>query len=283
MTHMNYWHTDFHSPHHGLAFEVEKLLYSEQSPFQKIEVVQTPSFGIVLLLDGALMLTERDEFTYHEMMVHPTLFTHPQPQSVLIIGGGDCGTLTRVLRHGSVRRVKMVELDERVTRVANRFFPELAKAVDDPRAELVFTDGIKFLRDTTEKFDVILIDSTDPVGPAVGLFRAPFFTDCERVLNPGGILCLQSESPWIPELGKLIGEVHRDLRSLFPLVRAYSAAIQTYQAGFWLFQMASKSPDPLAPEVGARISAAAIPTRYYNRDLHYASFSLPTFVLEQLG
>ncbi len=280
---MGHWHTDYHSPHRGLTFEVEALLHSEQSSFQLIEVLQTPSFGKVLLLDGVLMLTEVDEFTYHEMLAHPALFTHPQPRDVLIIGGGDCGTLTRVLRHSTVRRVLMVELDERVTRVSNLFFPELANAVDDPRAELLFADGIRYVKDTAEKFDVILIDSTDPVGPAEGLFRAPFFADCHRALQPGGILCLQSESPWIPELGKVIGEVHRDLRTLFPLVKAYSAAIQTYQAGLWLFQLASKSPDPLAPEVGPRIAAAGLPTRYYNRELHYAAFTLPTFVREQLG
>lgn len=280
---MAFWHTDLHTPHLGLAFKVEEVLHSEQSPFQQIEVVQTPAFGKVLLLDGVLMITEEDEFAYHEMLAHPALFIHPEPASVLIIGGGDCGTLTRVLQHRSVQRVLMVELDERVTRVANEYFPRLAEAVSDPRAELIFTDGIKYVSETTEKFDVILIDSTDPVGPAEGLFRAPFFADCHRALNPHGILCLQSESPWIPELGKVIGEVHRDLCSLFPLVKAYSAAIQTYQAGFWLFQLASKLHDPLAPEIAARIASAGLDTRYYNKDLHYAAFTLPTFVLEQLG
>ena len=159
---MNHWHTDFHSPHRGLTFAVEQLLHTEQSAFQKIEVLQTPAFGKVLLLDDVLMLTETDEFTYHEMLAHPALFSHPEPQSVLIIGGGDCGTLTRVLQHSTVSRVLMVELDERVTRVSNRFFSQLAKAGDDPRAELLFADGIGFVRDTEEQFDVILIDSTDP-------------------------------------------------------------------------------------------------------------------------
>ncbi len=280
---MSYWHTDYHTPHLGLSFEVAELLYSEESPYQKIEVVQTPAFGKVLLLDGVLMLTESDEFTYHEMLAHPALFTHPNPQSVLIIGGGDCGTLTRVLQHEAVKRVMMVELDERVTRVSNRYFPTLAKAASDPRAELVFADGIRYMQESSERFDLILIDSTDPVGPAEGLFRAPFFKDCHRALNPDGILCLQSESPWIQELGKIIGEVHHDLRGLFPIVKAYSAAIQTYQAGFWLFQLASKQHDPLDPTVGARIDKAGLKTRYYNKDLHFGAFRLPSFVLEQLG
>jgi spermidine synthase len=262
---------------------VTELLHSEQSPYQKIEVVQTPAFGKVLLLDGVLMLTEADEFTYHEMLAYPALFTHPSPRRVLIIGGGDCGTLTRALRHPSVDNVLMVELDERVTRVSNEYFPDLAEATKDSRAKLVFADGIGYVRDTSDRFDVVLIDSTDPVGPAEGLFRAPFFLDCHRILNDGGILCLQSESPWIPELGKVIGEVHRDLRSIFPLVRAYGAAVQTYQAGFWLFQMATLGPDPLSGEAGDRIGKADIPTRYYNKDLHYGAFRLPTFVNRQLN
>ncbi|MBW6514775.1 MAG: polyamine aminopropyltransferase [Candidatus Syntrophosphaera sp.] len=280
---MGHWHTDYHSPHRGLCFEVSEVLRSEASPYQQIEIVQTPSFGKVMLLDGVLMLTERDEFVYHEMLAHPALFTHPDPRSVLIIGGGDCGTIKRVLEHKSVRRVVQVELDELVTRVAAEYFPFPALARNDTRAELVFADGIAWVRETTEQFDVILIDSTDPVGPAEGLFRRPFFADCHRALAAGGILCLQSESPWIESLRKVIREMHHDLASLFPIVKAYGAAIQTYQAGLWLFQLASKLHDPLAPEIAARIDTAGLDTRYYHKDLHYGAFILPKFVNEVLS
>ena len=280
---MSYWHTDYHTSHLGLAFEVSEVLYTEQSPYQKIEVVQTPGFGKVLLLDGVLMLTERDEFTYHEMLTQPSLFTHPNPEKVLIVGGGDCGTLTRVLQHPGVKRAVMVELDERVTRVSNKYFPQLGKAASDPRAEQIFTDGIIYMAETQEKFDLILIDSTDPIGPAVALFQAPFFKDCHRVLNDDGILCLQSESPWVPELEKIISDVNRDLHSLFPIVRIYGAAVQTYQAGFWLFQIGSKKYDPLDPKVAERIDKVAPNTKYYNRDLHFGAFMLPTFVNDLLN
>lgn len=274
---MNRWHTDYHSPHRGLAFEVTETLHQESSPYQTIEIVQTPAFGRVMLLDGVLMLTQEDEFVYHEMLAHPALFTHPHPRRVLIVGGGDCGTLSRVLQHPEVEQAVQVELDEMVTRVSRTYFPALTAAAEDPRARLVFSDGIEYLRNCAEPFDVILIDSTDPVGPAEGLFRAPFFADCRRALNRDGILCLQSESPWIPDLRDVIAEVNRDLRALFPIVRAYSAAIQTYQAGLWLFQIASLSYDPLDPETGERIAALGLDTRYYDRETHYGAFALPKF------
>lgn len=280
---MGHWHTDYHSPHRGLCFEVSEVLHSQTSPYQQIEIVQTPSFGKVMLLDGVLMLTERDEFVYHEMLAHPALFTHPDPRSVLIIGGGDCGTIKRVLEHKSVRRVVQVELDELVTRIAGEHFPFPAIARKDSRAELIFADGIAWARESREKFDVILIDSTDPVGPAAGLFRRPFFQDCHRILAEDGILCLQSESPWIEELRKVIRETHRDLASLFPIVRVYGAAIQTYQAGLWLFQLASRKHDPLDPDIAGRIDDAALETRYYHKDLHYGAFILPKFVHEVLS
>lgn len=280
---MTHWHTDHHSPHRGLCFEVSEVLYREKSQYQQIEILQTPSFGKVMLLDGVLMLTERDEFVYHEMLTHPALFSHPDPQNVLVIGGGDCGTMKRVLEHKSVRRAVLVELDEMVTRVAEEHFPFPALVRNDPRAELIFADGIAWVQECREQFDVILIDSTDPIGPAEGLFRRPFFQDCLSILTEDGILCLQSESPWIEGLRQVIWEMHRDLVSLFPSVKVYAAAIQTYQAGLWLFQLASRKHDPLDPQVAARIDSAALDTHYYHRDLHYAVFVLPKFVNKVLS
>lgn len=279
---MSYWHIDHHSPHRGLTFECTQNLYSETSRYQKIDIVATPEFGKVMLLDGVLMVTEKDEFVYHEMLAHPSLFTHPKPERVLIIGGGDCGTLTRVLQHPEVKEVVQVELDEMVTRVAKDYFPQLTACIDDPRAKLIFDDGIAYLKECEERFDVILIDSTDPVGAAEGLFRKSFFADCHRALKEDGILCLQSESPWIDSLRPVISIVNRDLKTLFPIVRAYSAAIQTYQAGLWLFQMASKQYDPLDPSLRAKIEGFASSTRYYDADLHYGAFTLPRFVKELL-
>lgn len=272
------WHTDFHTPTSGLSFAVNKSLYQEQSEFQQIEILDTPDFGIVMLLDKVLMLTSSDEFVYHEMLCHPALFSHPDPRKVLIIGGGDCGTLSRVLLHSEVQSVIQVEIDEMVTRVARQYFPDLTKACEDPKAELVFADGIAYVRKHPKEFDVILIDSTDPVGPAEGLFRAEFLSDCKAALKPGGIVCLQCESPWIPDLRKVIRSVHQILTSEFQNVYPYAAAVPTYQRGYWIFQLAGDALDPLAEDVIKRINAAKISCDYYNPGMHQASFILPEFV-----
>jgi spermidine synthase len=276
---MSYWHTDFHSPHRGLCFEVSESIYRESSNFQSLEIVNTPEFGKVMLLDGVLMLTEKDEFVYHEMLCHPSLMTHPQPEKVLIIGGGDCGSLTRVLQHHKVQKVVQVEIDEMVTRVARDYFPQLTEAINDPRAELCFEDGIAYLKRQENAFDVILVDSTDPVGPAEGLFRRSFLADCAKALKPDGILCLQSESPWIDSLKPVIRQLNADLKSLFPIVAPYTAAIQTYQAGLWLFQMASKRHDPQTVKVEQALMEQRLHCGYYNAGIHKAAFCLPEFVL----
>jgi spermidine synthase len=274
------WHIDYHSPHRGLTFEVQELLYTERSMYQEIKIVQTPEFGKVMLLDGVLMLTEADEFVYHEMLCHPSLITHPNPQKVLIIGGGDCGTLNRVLEHPGVQQVVQVEIDEMVTRVSKLYFPALTAATKDPRAELIFADGIAYLKQQESTFDVILVDSTDPVGPAEGLFRQEFLADCHKALKDDGILCLQCESPWIASLQPVIQQVNRDLHQLFPIVAPYTAAIQTYQAGLWMFQLASKQYNPLAVDAKERFYARKLNCKYYNAPLHNAAFALPQFVLE---
>lgn len=279
---MQNWHIDFHSPSRGLAFEVSERLYRESSPFQAIEIVRTPDLGNVMLLDGVLMVSSVDEFVYHEMLTQPSLFCHPNPERVLIIGGGDCGTLSRVLWHKQVKHVVQVEIDEMVTRVAKEYFPELTACLSDTRAELVFADGIEYLRNNHNAFDLILVDSTDPVGAAAGLFRKEFFADCHRALKDDGLLCIQSESPWIPDLLELISEVYQDLSSLFAHVHPYLAAIQTYQAGLWMFQMASKRYTPLSEDVFTRIRSADMGHRYYNSQIHGAAFALPQFVHERL-
>lgn len=272
------WHTDYHSPHRGLSFAVSETLYTETSKYQKLEIVSTPEFGRVMLLDGVLMVTEKDEFVYHEMLCHPSLFTHPNPERVLIIGGGDCGTLTRVLQHSKVQELVQVEIDEMVTRVSREYFPQLTAACADPRARLIFDDGIAYLKQQENVFDVILVDSTDPVGPAAGLFRREFLADCHRALKPDGILCLQSESPWIDSLQPVIKQMHADLKSLFPVVCPYTAAIQTYQAGLWMFQMASKLHHPQQMDYTKAIGDAELNCRYYNAAMHQAAFCLPEFV-----
>jgi spermidine synthase len=280
---MQNWHIDYHTPTRGLGFAVSEHLYRETSPYQSIDIVRSPDLGEVMLLDDVLMVSSVDEYVYHEMLSQPSLFCHPHPERVLIIGGGDCGTLTRVLLHKQVKQVIQVEIDEMVTRVAKQYFPQLTACLSDPRAELIFADGIEYLRNNHNSFDLILIDSTDPVGPAAGLFRKEFFADCHRALKDDGMLCIQSESPWIPDLLDLITEVNCDLRALFGNVFPYLAAIQTYQAGLWMFQLASKRYSPLEQSVLMKIDADAMNFRYYNAEIHRAAFALPQFIKERLS
>ncbi len=277
---MPHWYTEKHTPTRGLTFQVDANLYQEKSPYQILDIVQTPDFGLMMLLDGVIMVTERDEFVYHEMLSHPALFTHPNPQKVLIIGGGDGGTLRQVLRHPGVEKAVLVEIDEMVVNASRRFFPILAEAFDNPKAEVRIEDGIAFLKRSEDEFDVILIDSTDPVGPAEGLFQREFYADCHNALKADGILTIQSESPWIPELQTVISRAYRDLASLFPIVMPYTASIQTYQAGLWLFQMASKKHHPLDDIPAPRYDGFDF--SYYNSGLHKGCFALPQFVRDLL-
>lgn len=275
---MSYWFTERHTPTRGLTFQVDENIYQEKSPYQILDIVQTPDFGLMMLLDGVIMVTENDEFVYHEMLAHPALFTHPNPKKVLIIGGGDGGTLKQVLRHPTIEKVVLVEIDEMVINASKRFFPSLAVAFDHPKAEVLIEDGIAYTIRANNEFDVILIDSTDPVGPAEGLFQRDFYNDCFRALRPDGILAIQSESPWIPQLQKVIRHANQDLKSLFPIVMPYMAAIQTYQAGLWLFQMASKRYHPLQ-EIN-RDRLVDFEFKYYNQELHRGCFALPQFIID---
>ncbi len=278
---MPYWFTERHTPTRGLTFQVEKNLYQEKSPYQILDIVETQDFGLMMLLDGIIMVTEKDEFVYHEMLSHPALFTHSNPQKVLIIGGGDGGTLKQVLLHPSVEKAVLVEIDEMVVNASKRFFPKLATAFEHPKAEVRIEDGIAYLKRSENEFDIILIDSTDPVGPAEGLFHKEFYADCYKALKQNGILTIQSESPWIPDLQPIIRQANQDLKSLFPLVIPYTAAIQTYQAGLWLFQMASKKHHPLNEIDSSKHTGFNF--RYYNPELHKGCFALPQFIKELLA
>jgi spermidine synthase len=277
MSQSNQWFTEEHQDA-GSAFgmRIEGLLERVQTPYQKIEIYRTTDFGNLMVIDDCVMLTSRDNFLYHEMMSHPVLFTHPDPRRVAIIGGGDCGTLREVLRHTEVREVTQIDIDEQVTRLSERYFPELCESNQDPRAGLLFQDGIRWIREREPaSLDVIIIDSTDPVGPAEGLFTAEFLADCRKALAAGGILVQQSESPLY----------HMDiLRGLYGAMhQAGLSAIQTlffpqcvYPSGWWSATMARKGQEfeGFREQDAARRS---FPTRYYNPDIHRAALAQPEF------
>ena len=269
----------------GSAFslKLEGKLHEERSPYQRIEVYQTERFGRLMVIDGFVMLTGRDNFVYHEMMAHPALFTHPDPARVVIIGGGDCGTLREVLRHPGVERVTQVEIDERVTRVAEQWFPELTEANDDPRAELLFADGLQWIREAEpESIDVIIVDSTDPIGPAEGLFREPFYRDCRRALGPNGLVVQQSESP-LYHLDSIIMPLQRTVRAA-----GFAASVPlhffqcSYPTGWWTATLSAKGGEPTVfREDAARDRPFA--TRYYNDEVHAAALAQPEFVRRALA
>lgn len=279
---MEMWFTEKHSPHLGLTVKVSQTLHHEVSDYQVLDIVDTPEFGKVMLLDGVIMVTDKDEFVYHEMLSHPALFSHPNPEKVLIIGGGDGGTLREVCRHKSVKKAVLCEIDEIVINASKKYFPEIATGFNDLKAEVIVGDGIKYIQESNELFDVILIDSTDPVGPAEGLFQRDFYEMCYSRLADDGILALQCESPYIRELQPVIKNVYKNLSEIFTIVKPYLAAIHTYQAGLWSFMFASKRYSPDLHFQSKKYFDYQAKLKYYNDEIHKACFALPNFMKDFL-
>ena len=275
--------TEFWDGRSGISFGVDALLMSEQSEFQRVEVVQTDAFGPLMLLDGLVMLTERDEFVYHEMITHPALCLHPNPKRVLVVGGGDGGTVREAVKHASVEHVDLVEIDGMVVEASKRHFPTVACAFDDPKLSLRIEDGLAFVQNAAPgSYDVILVDSTDPVGFAEGLFGRAFYEDCVRALGADGILVSQTESPFDTRFQHQIQAAHRTLGELFGHVGVYLASIPTYPMGTWSFVMASKTQRPVddfdEAEAARRLAPFEGSLRYFHPALHRAAFTLPAFV-----
>ncbi len=259
------------------AHRVTRKLHEERTPHQHLEIYDSPLFGRMLVLDGAVQTTEGDEFAYHEMLAHPPLCTHPAPRRILIIGGGDGGLLEEVLKH-PVERVTMVEIDEAVVRAGRQYLGTICgRAFEDPRATLVIGDGIAYIRETTDRFDVVLVDSTDPQGAATGLFAQEFYAQVAHHLTPDGLMAVQSGSAVYQQ--DLIRTVRRHLRPAFPLVRTYLASVAAYPGGLWSFTMGSLGRDPLlvGPDaIAPRIGEFRL--RYYTPSGHHAAFDLPPHI-----
>jgi len=279
----NEWFSEIES-HNGSAFslKVKEKLWDEHSPFQHIEVYATEGFGHLLVIDGYIMLSARDNFLYHEMLTHPVLFTHPDPKQVLIIGGGDCGTLREVLKHPGVESATQVEIDQAVTKVAERFFPELCEANQDPRARFCFEDGIAWVNNAAAgSYDVIIVDSTDPIGPAAGLFSEAFYGECRRALGDNGLLAQQSESPLF-HLETILEPMHRNLRSAgFAAIHSAPFPQCVYPSGWWSITLASKT-DTFKPFRETDVTNKPFTTDYYNADMHRAALAMPEFMRRRL-
>jgi spermidine synthase len=273
------WLLDQGSPDITSAFRVTRLVHTEQTPYQHLEIYDSAIFGRMLVLDGAVQTTEREEFVYHEMLAHPALCTHPAPKRVLIIGGGDGGALEEALKH-PLEAATLVEIDEAVVRTSREYLSGVAgRAFEDSRAKLVIGDGIAYAGETSERFDVVMVDSTDPQGPAVGLFAPEFYGTIGRRLTPGGLLVVQSGSAIYQ--GDLIRSVRRTLRPFFPVVRTYVAAVVEYPGTLWSFTVGSLGPDPLAvtaETIAKRTEGFKL--RYYTPVVHRAAFDAPPFLRE---
>ena len=261
--------------------KIKDKLFDEQSPYQHVQVYDTEGFGRLMVIDGCTMVSTLDNFLYHEMMSHPALFTHPDPKRVAIIGGGDCGTLREVLKHGRVTHALQVEIDERVTRLSEEFFPELCVSNEDSRAGFLFEDGIRWMREADPgSVDVIIIDSTDPIGPAEGLFTRAFYADCHRALGEEGILVQQSESP-IYHMG-IINPMRKAMYAAgFSDVRTLFFPQPTYPSGWWSATMAGKQ-DLAGRFREADAANKRFETAYYNAAIHAAALTVPEFFKQAL-
>jgi spermidine synthase len=263
------------------GFRLKRRVFQGKSPFQTVEVVETKGHGKLLLIDGMTMVSERDEFVYHEMIAHVPLFVHPRPRRVLVIGGGDGGSVREVLRHRSVERCVLAEIDPLVVEASRRFLPLTAAKLSDRRCEVKIGDGVAFVRETAERFDVVIVDSTEPFGPAKALFGPAFYKDVRRVLTDDGIVVSQAGSPFY-EIAT-IKNLARLLKPVFPVSDAYLFNNLTYPGGLWAFTYASKGLRPVKDFRPARVKAARLPLRWYNADVHAGAFALPQFLKKALG
>ncbi len=273
---MHLWYTEYQTDNMGLSFKIKESLFVGRSKYQDIAVLDTFEFGRLLVLDGLVMTTERDEFIYHELITHPALFTHRFPQNILVIGGGDGGTIREIMKHEYIKEVILCEIDPMVVEISKRYLPNISSELENPKVKIVYKDGINFVSSFHNSFDVIIIDSTDPIGPAKGLFEHSFYNDCFNALKDEGILVCQSESP-IYHLD-LIREINRNLKRLdFSIVKFYYGVIPTYPGGMWSWVLASKKFDPLEDIKEERIKDKRFLTKYYNLGVHKAIFNLPSF------
>lgn len=273
---MDLWIRERFQDRTELGYKVSDVLHHSVSEFQEIDVVETVALGRMLLLDGMVMTSERDEFIYHEMIAHIPMLAHPNPKNVLVIGGGDGGTIREVLKHPSVERAVLCEIDGDVIEVCKKYLPSIAGKLDDSRVVIEVRDGAAYIANHKNTFDVILIDSTDPIGPGEKLFTQEFYTNTLAALTENGIMACQSESPVaVPDECKRINKL---LRSVFPYVQPYTACIPSYPGGQWTWSFCSKGIKPLDNINESVATELEKTTRYYNRALHPLVFTLPNYV-----
>lgn len=274
---MSIWFTEKQTDNFGITAKIKRTYVSEKTDYQQLEMVETEEFGNMLILDDMVMTTEKDEFVYHEMIAHVALNTHPNPQKVLVVGGGDGGVIREILKHPEVEKATLVDIDEKVIEYSKQYLPTIAGKLDDPRVDVQVDDGFMHIAKSENEYDVILVDSTEPVGPAVNLFTKGFYEGISKALKEDGIFVAQTDNPWFQQ--ELIRNAYRDVSETFPITRLYTANIPTYPSGLWTFTLGSKTHDPLAVDPA---QFHDLETQYYTKDIHRAAFALPKFVADLL-
>ncbi len=273
------WYYENQTPNLRIGFKIKNVIFSGKSKYQKIDIYQTEAFGKLFTLDDIVMLTERDEFVYHEMIANVPLCTHKAPENVLVIGGGDGGTIREVVKHKVVKKVVLCEIDDVVIDKSKEYLPFTASEFDNPKTEVVIEDGFKYLKEKQNEFDVILVDSTDPIGEGEKLFGEDFYKLCYSSLKEDGILVFQSESPYTHP--KFISEnINKRIKKIFEVCSLYLVYIPFYPSGMWSFGFASKKYHPINDFVKSRAEDISKQTKYYNPEVHKSCFSLPNFVKE---
>lgn len=272
---MEMWLKEMQIEGAAMTYKVKETLVRKKTQYQDLAIVDTDVFGRMLVLDGIVQTTIKDEFVYHEMITHIPLFTHPNPKKVLVVGGGDGGAIREILKHPSVEKAVLCEIDGDVIEECKKYLPEISCALDDPRCEIFVGDGIQYVKEHKNEFDVIIVDSTDPFSIAEGLFGGNFYKDIYNALTEDGIFVAQTETPfYLPETVK---KVFNDARNIFPVTKLFMAAIPTYPGGYWSFTIGSKKYDP------TQVDTTKIPeldTKYYTPDIHKACFVLPKYIQE---
>lgn len=279
---MELWFTESHTEDVHFSIRVQKSLYSKASRYQEIDVFQSDSFGKVLVLDDSVVITEKDEFIYHEMMVHVPMMVNPAIKRVLVIGGASGGCVSELVKYPCIESIDVVEMDEELMQVCKRFFPKLAKSFKDERVKVTIGDGLKYVRKKDDCYDLILVDSTDPFGPQESFFTREFYGHCSRALTQEGIIVTQQESPFYPHTAKAMHRAIHRMDQLFKEVHLYQAHIPTYPAGYWLFGYASHAFHPTQNLDVEHWLEHKLHPDYYNPALHQGAFALPTYVMEEL-
>ncbi|MDB4897014.1 MAG: spermidine synthase [Firmicutes bacterium] len=272
---MDLYLTEQQTDNQRLSVRVTKTLHHEKTDFQDLVIVETPQWGRLLALDGFFQTNEVDEFVYHEMGAHVPLFTHPDPKRVLVVGGGDGGMVREVVKHPGVEHVDLVEIDGRVIETSKQYFPDIAVALTgNPKVHIHVADGIKWVAEHEAEYDVIIIDSSEPVGPGEGLFTPEFYANVFKALTGDGLMVAQTESPW--SNAAVIKRAFGGISKSFPITRLYTCAVPTYPTGLWSFTLGSKKHDPVDADVAERFGD--MKTRYYTPGMHFGALQLPRFI-----